>query len=234
MGAYSRGRRLIHPGPHRESVTDHVTRVTDHRIVRICHGSLPMRIRDCFHHRNLVLQNFIDSSPSDPRCIGHNDLSAQNIVVDQDLNITGYRFFGATSKLFANTSNRILDWSFAAEEPFQLAAAMPKLLRPRPGYEGKVQQDDEADFVEALARHAGSDAEEQEFMSRLVKLYTSGDSEYLQSILEAVGSKSAFQTLAETFPSGDLINYDLEINDFLKRPVGLKSGLNEAELRSYL
>jgi hypothetical protein len=112
-----RSRELSYTDPLQESLVNHVTRVIDHRISRICRGELPsLRVRDCFYHRYLITQIFAKVNWCGPRFIGHNDFSPQYILVENDVNISG-----------------ILDWSFAAEEPFQLAAAMPWLLRPRCG-----------------------------------------------------------------------------------------------------
>lgn len=111
---------------------------------------------------------------------------------------------------------------------------MPRILRPRPGYEGPVQEQDHSDFVDALAGQTVSEQQEREFLDSLLEMYTSSDAEYLQKIIEAVGSKGAFQTLAQTFPCLDLTEHDTEMDDFLKRPIGSDSGLDEEVLRKHL
>ena len=133
-----------------------------------------------------------------PRFTGHNDLSSQNILVDNDLNISG-----------------ILDWSFAAEEPFQLAAAMPRLLRQKRGYAGSVVEEDRKDLVESLQRQAGSNC--SDVVELLMWLYYREDCEYLQKVLEAVGSVSSFRMLAKTFRFDLEVDEDQEIVDFLTR-----------------
>lgn len=46
---------------------------------------------------------------------------------------------------------------FAAEEPFQLAGAIPRLLRPRGGYAGTILREDQTGLVENLQRQGGSE-----------------------------------------------------------------------------
>jgi hypothetical protein len=149
-----------------------------------------------------------------PRFTGHNDLNPQNILVDNDLNISG-----------------ILDWSFAAEEPFQLAAAMPRLLRPRHEYAGTVLEEDQKGLVESLQCQAGS--KYSNVVELLVWLYCREDCEYLQRLLEAVGSVSNFRVLAKTFMVDLKVDDNQEIKDFLTRRAMHESGWTADHVRKY-
>lgn len=149
--------------------------MTDNRIVRICRGQLPFRVRDCFQHRKLLfdLLPFSNNAPR-TRFVGHNDLAAQNILLDDDLNLAG-----------------IIDWNFAAEEPWQLAASLPAFLRPSASDVLGLAEQDRAYVVEILLEQ--TPVEYHELVSAVADMWSRPDFEYLQQMLDGVGRRDGFE-----------------------------------------
>lgn len=183
----------------REDFADHVTRVTDNRIVRICRGQLPSRARDCFQHRKLLF-DLLPLSNNAPRTrfVGHNDLSAQNILVDDDFNLTG-----------------IIDWTFAAEEPWQLAASLPAFLRPSASDVSGLAEQDRAYVVEILREQTPAGC--RELVWAIADMWSRPDCEYLQQMLDSVARRDCFEQVAKDLPDLKIADAGDDIAAFLYR-----------------
>ncbi|KAF2179623.1 hypothetical protein K469DRAFT_798262 [Zopfia rhizophila CBS 207.26] len=77
---------------------------------------------------------------------------------------------------------------------------------------------------------------EHNIILKLIKLYSHSDLDYREQVIEAAVSKGAFSLLAKTFPQGELLDLDfeIEIQRFLSGLVGQRSGLTEEDLLRYL
>ncbi|KAF2137780.1 uncharacterized protein K452DRAFT_235383 [Aplosporella prunicola CBS 121167] len=206
------------PGKQLQSqcLLDYLTRIIDNRVIRICRGQLKgFRIRDCFYHRNILSQVVDIKLDNDLYFMGHGDIAAPNIIIDSSFNISG-----------------ILDWSFGAYEPFQLAAALPRIFRAETPLNPTVREQDRKCFINAL--RAELNPENRDIVLGLIRMYSQPDLDYRQQVLEAVISKGAFKSLSQSFPLKPAVDVDLEISQFLRRRVGQKSGLTKNELLMYL
>lgn len=80
--------------------------MTDQKITRVCQGKLDrIRVGHCFIHHRLLTDAFQELECSGPSFIGHGDIAPQNILVDDDLNITGYL------NAFSHGKNTRLRWN---------------------------------------------------------------------------------------------------------------------------
>lgn len=173
--------------------------MTDNRIVRICRGQLPFRVRDCFQHRKLLFDLLqLSNNAPQSRFVGHNDLAAQNILVDNDPNLTG-----------------ITDWTFAAEEPWQLAASLPAFLRPSASDVLGFAEQDRAYIVETLLEQ--TPVECHELVSAVADMWSRPDFEHLQQMLDGVGRRDCFKQVARDFPDPKLADAEDDIAAFLIR-----------------
>lgn len=69
---------------------NHLMDMIDKKVVRVCRGGLPnIRITDCFIQRALLPKVIHQELNEASFFIAHGDLSAQNIIVDSQYNVTG-------------------------------------------------------------------------------------------------------------------------------------------------
>ncbi|KAL1647140.1 hypothetical protein SLS58_002911 [Diplodia intermedia] len=139
----------------------------------------------------------------------------------------------ARDKVMNSVVNRpIIDGSFAAREPFELAARLPRIFKDDVMRNSNVGRQDWASFLKALWGEC--DAATQEVVVNMSLMYVKPDRSYKQHLLETIASEGAFQVLAETFPKEVAKDVDLEMQQFLNGKVGSANQLTVEDLKKFL
>ncbi|KAL1845130.1 hypothetical protein VTK73DRAFT_1064 [Phialemonium thermophilum] len=102
-----------------------LTDAVDRKIQRVKKGQLrDVRLEDCLVQRELVPRVIHDLPEASYFVLSHEDLAAQNIIVDDEFNVKG-----------------IIDWGFARYLPLQFAAYFPRFLAIEPEVDDPLPED---------------------------------------------------------------------------------------------
>ncbi|KAH8690196.1 kinase-like domain-containing protein [Talaromyces proteolyticus] len=197
---------------------DFLTDAVDRKFIRVFRNQLPgISLEDCLALRASLPEVVHGELDDAPFLISHGDLSSNNILVDNDYNITG-----------------IIDWGFATYQPFPLAGGLPRFLvmeTEESLIPSSVTQQDRRSLVTHLSQCSC------EYAPLLALMYGAADADYRWMVLEAVFSKGTHKWLADCmwFKSGSTSRIDREILEremeaFLSGRVNLGANLTREQV----
>ena len=102
-----------------DSGYEHLVAMIDRQICRVINGQLKdLTLHNCLLHRALARRAIDPDIDSRQFMISHNDLAPENIIVDDNYNVTG-----------------IIDWGFARKLPLQFGLTYPRFLNIEPPWD---------------------------------------------------------------------------------------------------
>ena len=98
---------------------EHLVTMIDRQICRVINGQLKdLALHNCLLHRALARRAIDPAMDSYQFMISHDDLAPENIIVDDNYNVTG-----------------IIDWGFARQLPLQFGLTYPRFLNIEPPWD---------------------------------------------------------------------------------------------------
>lgn len=98
---------------------EHLVTMIDRQICRVINGQLKdLALHNCLLHRALARRAIDPATDSCQYMISHDDLAPENIIVDDNYNVTG-----------------IIDWGFARKLPLQFGLTYPRFLNIEPPWD---------------------------------------------------------------------------------------------------
>lgn len=98
---------------------EHLVTMIDRQICRVINGQLKdLALHNCLLHRALARRAIDPALDSYQFMISHDDLAPENIIIDDNYNVTG-----------------IIDWGFARKLPLQFGLTYPRFLNIEPPWD---------------------------------------------------------------------------------------------------
>ncbi|KAK5988186.1 hypothetical protein PT974_12326 [Cladobotryum mycophilum] len=159
------------------TATEEFERIIDSKVRRIRNGRLPeLTEKDCFDQKYRLPGVLYPQLNEAPFAMDHGDLSPRNIIINSEQKITG-----------------IIDWGFASKTPIQLAAGIPRFLRPEPPLLplSPVIQKDRETYIMSLQVRSSQAA------AWMTLVQSSSNADFRACFMESIISKGMHRWMAD-------------------------------------